>query len=146
MADVKIVEGKIFTDHRGQISSVNNFLLDGVKRTYFIHHPDTSVIRGWHAHRYERKWFYCVTGEFILGLTEIDDFEHPSEKLQAQLFHLSEKRSRMVCVPAGYANWMKAKTPGAVLMIMSDKTLAESAADSHRYPPELWIDQKEVEI
>lgn len=139
MADVEVIEGEIFRDHRGQISSVNAFQMDGVKRAYFIHHPDTSVIRGWHAHRHERKWFYCIKGAFTLALTEIDNWENPGEDLQAQVFQLCEEKSRTVCVPAGYANLIKAKTPDSILMVLSDKTLAESAADSHRFPAELWI-------
>ena len=55
---VTIVEGEIFSDHRGTITSINNFRLKGVERTYFIHHNDKTIIRGWHAHQFEKKWFY----------------------------------------------------------------------------------------
>ena len=140
MASIKIIEGEIFRDHRGQISSLNDFHVEGVRRTYIIHHPDASVIRGWHAHRHERKWFYCVKGSFTLALVEIDDWENPSRELEAQIFELSEERSRLVCVPAGYANCLKARNDGAVMLVLSDKTLDEALGDSWRYDASMWVD------
>ena len=140
MAEVKIIEGEIFRDHRGQISSLNEFHFDGVRRTYIIHHPDASVVRGWHAHQHERKWFYCIKGSFTLALVEIDDWVNPSRELEAQIFELSEQRSRLVCVPAGYANCLKAKTNGAVMLVLSDKTLDEALGDSWRYDSSMWVD------
>ena len=144
MTDVKVIDGEIFRDHRGQISSLNNFCPDGVKRVYFIHHPDVSVIRGWHAHRRERKWFYCIKGAFSLALVQIDNWENPSKNLQPQVFHLSEVCSQIVCVPAGYANWLKAEKQDSILLVMSDKILAESASDSYRYPAEQWINREDL--
>ena len=140
MAKVKIIEGEIFRDHRGQISSLNEFHFDGVRRTYIIHHPDASVVRGWHAHPHERKWFYCIKGNFTLALVEIDDWENPSRELEAQIFELSEERSRLVCVPAGYANCLKAGTDSSVMLVLSDKTLDEAIDDSWRYDSSMWVD------
>ena len=63
---VRVIEGEVYRDERGVITSLNDFHLEGANRIYFIHHPDTSVVRGWHGHRWERKWFYCVKGTFDL--------------------------------------------------------------------------------
>lgn len=145
MADVKIVDGEIFRDQRGQISSLNAFRFPGVERFYFIHHPDTSVIRGWHGHQHEKKWFYCVKGAFTIGLVEIDDWEHPSPDLKAQKYHLTEQESRIICVPEGYANCIKASIPGSVLLVFSGKTLPEAYSDSWRYDSKLWITWSENE-
>lgn len=140
MSEIKIIEGEIFRDHRGQISSLNDFHFDGVRRTYIIHHPDASVVRGWHAHQHERKWFYCVKGCFTLALVEIDDWEHPSGNLEAKIFELSEERSRLICVPAGYANCLKARIDGSIMLVLSDKTLDEALGDSWRYDSSMWVD------
>jgi len=145
MADVKIIEGEIFHDHRGQISSLNAFRFPGVERFYFIHHPDTSVIRGWHAHQHEKKWFYCVKGAFTVGLVEIDDWENPSPELKAQKYHLTEQESKIICVPEGYANCIKASIPGSILLVFSGKTLPEAYSDSWRYDNKLWITWSENE-
>lgn len=145
MADVKIIDGEIFRDQRGQISSLNAFRFPGVERVYFIHHPDTSVIRGWHGHQHEKKWFYCVKGAFTIGLVEIDDWDNPSSDLKAQKYHLTEQESRIICVPEGYANCIKASIPGSVLLVFSGKTLPEAYSDSWRYDSKLWITWSENE-
>lgn len=139
MADVKVIDGEIFRDQRGQISSLNAFRFPGVERFYFIHHPDTSVIRGWHGHQHEKKWFYCVKGAFTIGLVEIDNWENPSPDLKAQKYHLTEQESRIICVPEGYANCIKASIPSSILLVFSGKTLPEAYSDSWRYDNKLWI-------
>ena len=140
MAQVTTIQGEIFRDHRGQISSLNDFYFEGVERFYFIHHPDADVIRGWHGHRFEQKWFYCVKGAFTLALVEIDDWDNPSPDLQAQMFSLSEGDSRIVCVPAGYANCLKASQPDSVLLVFSGKRYPEALSDSWRYEASRWVD------
>ena len=145
MADVKIIDGEIFRDQRGQISSLNAFRFPGVERFYFIHHPDTSVIRGWHGHKHEKKWFYCVKGAFTIGLVEIDDWENPSPDLKAQKYHLTEQESKIICVPEGYANCIKASIPDSILLVFSGKTLPEAYSDSWRYDSKLWITWNEDE-
>ncbi|MEI3002521.1 MAG: WxcM-like domain-containing protein [Victivallis sp.] len=144
MAAVKIVEGEIFRDARGRISSLNDFRFPGVERFYFIHHPDITIIRGWHGHRFEKKWFYCVKGAFTLGLVEIDDWETPSRELRPELYHLSEQKSEIICVPEGYANCIRAEQPDSVLLVFSGKILSEAQADSWRYPADYWFDWSAV--
>ncbi len=145
MADVKVIDGEIFRYERGQISSLNAFRFPGVERFYFIHHPDPSVIRGWHGHQHEKKWFYCVKGAFTIGLVEIDDWDNPSSELKAQKYHLTEQKSRIICVPEGYANCIKASIPGSILLVFSGKTLPEAYSDSWRYDSKLWITWSENE-
>ena len=140
MAAVEIIQGEIFNDHRGQISSLNAFRFPGVERVYFIHHPDVSVVRGWHAHRYEKKWFYCVKGTFMLGLVEIDNWESPSKTLKPSMYQLTADCSQIVCVPEGYANCLKAETPDSIMMVFSGKTLPEAYEDSWRYDKDYWFE------
>lgn len=138
MSEIKVIQGEIFRDERGQISSLNEFHFEGIKRTYIIHHPDTSVVRGWHAHQHERKWFYCIKGSFSVALVKIDDWNNPSLDLKAEVFHLSDENSKIVCVPAGYANCLKAMEPGSIMQVYSDKTLQEALGDSWRYDKNYW--------
>lgn len=140
MAEIKVIEGEIFKDHRGSIASLNNFRFEGVERYYFIHHPDTSVIRGWHAHQFEKKWFYCVKGSFTLAFVEIDNWENPSADLQAQVFQLSDSKSEIICLPEGYANCIKANSPDSILLVYSGKVLEEALLDSWRYDSSNWVD------
>ena len=140
MSDIQVIQGEIFRDERGQINSLNEFHFEGVKRTYIIHHPDASVIRGWHAHQFERKWFYCIKGAFSVALVKIDNWENPSLELPAEVFHLTENDNRLVCVPAGYANCLKAHEPGSIMQVYSDKILSEALGDSWRYDKSMWVD------
>ena len=93
----------------------------------------------------KKKWFYCVKGAFPVGLVEIDDWENPSPDLKAQKYHLTEQESRIICVPEGYANCIKASIPGSILLVFSGKTLPEAYSDSWRYDSKLWITWSENE-
>ena len=73
MSDIKFIEGGIFTDYRGQISHVNDLDMQEIKRFYIIHQKDTSIIRAWHAHQHEKKWFYVVKGSFTTAFVKIMD-------------------------------------------------------------------------
>lgn len=140
MSEIKVIKGEVFQDYRGVITSLNDFVFDGVERVYFIHHTDKSVIRGWHAHKFEKKWFYCVKGSFTVALVKVDDWDNPSKDLQPEIFNLSESESNIVAVPEGYANCIKATSDTATLMVFSGKRLPEAYNDSWRYDSSLWVD------
>ena len=135
MAEVKVIKGEIFEDKRGQIASINNFSFDEIKRTYILHHPDTSIVRGWHGHKREKKWFYCHSGAFTLKLVAIDNWTKPSKELKIDIFNLTGNESQIICVPAGYASSIKAEIPNSILQVFSNKTYAEAMdeKDSYRF-------------
>lgn len=134
-----ILQGEIFSDYRGIITSLNQFDFEGVNRFYFIHHPDKTVVRGWHGHQFEKKWFYCVKGGFTVGLVKIDNWEHPSETLEPYIFQLSENNSQILVIPEGYANCIKANQNDSTLMVFSGKKIDEALLDSWRYDKNLWV-------
>ena len=140
MSEVRVIQGEIFTDNRGQISSVNDFRFGDVKRFYFIHHPYKNVVRGWHGHKIEKKWFYCVKGSFTIALVKPDDWDNPSKDLSAEIIHLTDSDSQILCVPEGYANCIKAGENDAILLVFSGETLPEAYNDSWRYDSNLWVD------
>ncbi len=140
MSKIEVVQGEIFEDYRGRLSSMNSFDFEGVERFYVVHHPDREVVRGWHGHKTERKWFYCVKGSFTIALVEPDNWDAPSKELSAEIFQLSEDDSKIICVPAGYANCIKAGEDDSSLLIYSDKRIPEAYADSWRYDSSLWVD------
>ena len=139
MSHIELIEGEIFNDHRGQISSMNNFKFGEVERYYFIHHPDPTIIRGWHAHQFEKKWFQCVKGSFTLAFVKIDDWEKPSKDLTPEIFQLSELKSEIICLPEGYANCIKAQEKDSILMVFSGKRIPEAYDDSWRYEVNTWV-------
>ena len=142
MREIKLLDGGIFTDQRGQISYANDLDMSEVARFYVIHHSDTSVIRAWHAHQHEKKWFYVVRGSFMGAFVKIDDWEHPSLDLKPEVFHLSAQKSQVLCVPEGYANGFQAEEPDSILLVFSNKILSEAVHDSWRYDPHWWMTWK----
>lgn len=144
MADIKVIEGEIFTDHRGVIQSVNSLNFAEIRRSYTISNADTTVIRGWHGHQDEKKWFWCLKGGFKGVFVEIDNWEEPSRDLKPHFYDLRAERSQVICVPEGYANCFRATEPDSLLMVFSSKTYPECLSDSWRYEPNYWFDWDEI--
>ena len=69
---------------------------DGAYQVYIveniIYQNDTSIVRAWHAHQYEKKWFYAVKGSFTTAFVKIDNWESPSINLAAGVFHFGQIR------------------------------------------------------
>lgn len=139
MDKITLVNGGISVDYRGQISHVNDLDMSEVERFYIIHQKDTSIIRAWHAHQNEKKWFYAVKGSFTTAFVKIDNWENPSLDLQPEVFRLSADESKVLYIPEGYANGIKAEEPDSILMIFSNKILPEALSDSWRYNKNWWM-------
>ncbi|MFI3295859.1 MAG: WxcM-like domain-containing protein [Rikenellaceae bacterium] len=138
MSDIKQIPGVVFTDYRGHLTHFNEFDFKGVSRYYVIHHDNTQVIRGWHGHQFEKKWFQCLKGSFVLSFVRPDDWENPSSDLVPQTFHLNAQNPTLLCLPEGYANCIRATTPDSILMVYSGKPLAEANLDSWRWEADMW--------
>ena len=110
-----------------------------IKRFYVIHHDNVDVVRAWHAHQFEKKWFYCLKGSFTVALVKVDNWENPSSDLKPNVFELSADQSRIVCVPEGYANGLKANEPDSIIIVYSNKILSEALHDSWRYDKDMWM-------
>ena len=139
MNKIHTIEGGISVDYRGRISHVNDLDMSEVERFYIIHQNDTSIIRAWHGHQHEKKWFYTVKGSFTTAFVKIDDWENPSPDLKPEVFHLSAAESRVLYIPEGYANGIKAEEPDSILMVFSNKVLSEAIHDSWRYDSIMWM-------
>lgn len=140
MSEIKFIQGGISVDYRGQISHVNDLDMSEIERFYIIHQNDTSIIRAWHAHQHEKKWFYVVKGSFTAAFVKIDNWENPSLDLQPEMYELTSEDSRVLYVPEGYANGFKANEPDSVLLVYSNKILSVAVNDSWRYDSQLWVD------
>lgn len=135
-----IIKGGQFSDERGSMRFVNDFLFENVKRFYFIKHPNTTTVRAWQGHQFEKKFFYPISGSFIIAWVKIDDFQHPSPDLVPEYHLLTAKNSEIISVPKGYANGLKAMEPNSEVMIFSDMNLEESVNEKIRFPADWWLD------
>lgn len=133
-----LIEGGIAVDDRGQLSFVNGFSLDGVKRFYQVQNFSNDVIRAWHGHMKEAKYVYVVSGSAIVAAVEIDDTKKPSEKKPVSRFVLSARKSSILHIPAGFANGFKSLEDGTVLIFFSTSSLEESKGDDYRFPHDYW--------
>ena len=137
-----LIEGGIFSDARGNLSFVNDFNFKDIKRFYTIEHPDISTVRAWQGHMIEKKYFYVVKGSFCIAWVKIDNWESPSPELKAEYIILNDNESKILCVPQGYANGLKAIEKSSKLIIFSSLNLEESLKERSRYDQSLWFDWK----
>ena len=140
----EIIKGGLFNDQRGTMRFVNDFRLEDVKRFYLIKHPDTSVVRAWQGHQFEKKYFYPVSGSFVVAWVKMDDFENPSDHLIPEYHILSANNNEVLSVPKGYANGLKALEPDSEIMVFSDMSLDESVKENIRYPADKWFDWNKI--
>lgn len=140
-----IIKGGTFSDELGSMRFVNDFHFNDVKRFYFIKHSNTEFVRAWQGHQFEKKYFYPISGSFIVAWVKIDDFENPSKNLVPEYHIISSVTSEIVSIPKGYANGLKALEPDSELMIFSDMSLEDSLAENIRYPSDWWLDWNSIE-
>jgi len=136
--EVKVLEGGRAVDDRGELTFVNDFRFEGIKRFYMVSNHKTGFVRAWHAHRHEAKYVTAVSGAAIFGAVKIDDWKNPSPDLSIQRFVLSANRSQVIYVPAGYANGFMSLTGDLKLLFYSTSTLEESKGDDFRFDARYW--------
>ena len=86
MVSHRLIMGERFSDDRGSLNFFNAFDMSEITRLYEIEPIDSNVIRAWQGHQYEKKWFYCSAGSFVINLIKLDDFETPSSNIVSQRF------------------------------------------------------------
>jgi len=141
MEKAHVIAGSDHVDQRGKLKFFNNFEMEEVLRFYEIVPSSTNIIRAWQAHKEEKKWFYCLSGSFLLNLVKVDDFENPSDVLEVESYTLNEAEALVLVVPGGYANGFKAQVEGSKLMVFSSFSVSESQKDDYRYPLAQWAAQ-----
>jgi dTDP-4-dehydrorhamnose 3,5-epimerase-like enzyme len=139
----KIIQGGIFSDHRGSISYVNDFSFKEIERFYIISNSDENPIRGWQGHKLDAKNFYCINGSFKIHFVKIDSWENPSKDLSIETVIVSASESKIIHIPAGYANAIQSLEKDSKLISFSILPLANVSEDDVRYDSNYWkIDEQ----
>ena len=138
MDQVRLIEGGLAVDDRGQVSFVNAFGFEGVKRFYAVANHRQGFVRAWHGHRREGKFVYVAQGSALVAAVRIDDWERPSKDLPVERFVLSAQKPAVLWIPPGHANGFMSLTPDAVLLFFSTSTVEESRQDDVRFPARHW--------
>lgn len=134
----RLLEGGLAVDDRGQVSFINSFRFEGVKRFYMVANHARGFVRAWHAHRREAKYVLVVQGAAVVGTVAVDDWENPSQDAQVHRYVLSAQKPTILYIPAGHANGFMSLTEDARLMFFSTSTLEESKGDDVRYDSRYW--------
>lgn len=134
-----LIPGGMHVDERGVLAFVNDFQMNDVQRFYLIRHFDTEVIRAWQGHRTEEKWFFPVSGSFLVAAVCPDDWDRPSPDLPVEQFVLNASNPQVLYLPAGLANGFRALTPDSALAVFSNRSLQESGLDDVRFPSHYWF-------
>ncbi|MBP4137815.1 WxcM-like domain-containing protein [Flavobacterium geliluteum] len=139
----KIIQGGNFSDHRGTISYVNDFSFKDIERFYIISNSDENPIRAWQGHKLDAKNFYCLNGSFKIHFIKLDNWDHPSKDLRIETIFVSASESKIVHIPAGYANAIQSLEKDSKLISFSTLPLANVKEDDVRYESDYWkIDDK----
>jgi len=134
----KIIQGGNFSDHRGTISYVNDFSFQDIERFYIISNSDENPIRAWQGHKLDAKNFYCLNGSFKIHFVKIDDWENPSQHLIVETVFVSSSDSKIVHIPAGYANAIESLETNSKLLSFSTLPLVNVKEDDVRYSSDHW--------
>ncbi|MCD0473674.1 hypothetical protein LPB87_04615 [Flavobacterium sp. EDS] len=134
----KIIQGGDFSDYRGTISYVNDFSFKDIERFYIISNSEENPIRAWQGHKLDGKNFYCLTGAFKVHFVKIDNWESPSKDLTIETVTISALESKIVHIPAGYANVIQSLEKDSKLISFSTLPLANVSEDDVRYDSNYW--------
>jgi len=116
-----LMTGGLSVDDRGDVSFINDFRFQGVKRFYMVSNHRAGYVRAWHAHRREGKYVTAVSGAAVVGAVKIDNWENPSQQLPVDRFVLSAKKPSVLFIPPGYANGFMSLTDDLKLMFFSGR-------------------------
>lgn len=134
----KVIMGGNFSDHRGIISYVNDFSFKDIERFYIISNSDDYPIRAWQGHKLDAKNFYCLNGSFKIHFVKIDNWENPSRDLTVETIFVSTLESKIVHIPAGYANAIESLEKDSKLISFSTLPLSNVREDDVRYDSNYW--------
>jgi dTDP-4-dehydrorhamnose 3,5-epimerase len=138
MRSPELIRGDVFQDERGSLRFANTFDMKEIVRFYEIAPASQQSIRAWQGHVHEKKWFYCLSGSFVINLIAVDDFKNPSKTLIPIKFGLDTTVPHILYVPGGFATGIKATSDHARLQVFSNVGLNESKNDDFRFPLETW--------
>lgn len=134
----KVIQGGRFEDQRGSIAFVNDFNFSNIERFYIISNSQENPVRSWQGHKLDEKNFYCLSGSFKIHFVQIDDWENPSKDLTIETVLVSELDSKIVHIPAGYANAVESLEENSKLISFSTLPLSNVNEDDVRYPSDYW--------
>lgn len=105
-----------------------------IKRNYYVYNYGKGVIRGFHYHKKEWKYFIIVNGaaKFIA----LD----PKAPEKTFTFISSARKPNLIVIPPNYANGWISLENNTILACASTASFEESINDDQRFDPYTWGD------
>jgi dTDP-4-dehydrorhamnose 3,5-epimerase-like enzyme len=133
----------VFSDDRGIfVPFLQNDALETnleIKRVYYIYNYGKKIIRGFHYHKREWKYFTIVNGSAKFIAINPDN---PEEKFT---FVSSSRKQNLIVIPPEFANGWISLEENTILICGSTSTIEESLKDDKRFDPYKWGDVWSVE-
>ncbi len=136
---ISIIQGGIAKDERGSIRFVNDFNMSEIKRFYVIENKDLNIIRGWRGHRIEKRWFYVLTGAFVLNVVKIDDWCSPLKTLPIEKVIISSEDQQVVMIPEGLATSFQAISENSTLLVFANFEIQNAVNDDYVWPSDYFL-------
>lgn len=127
-----------FSDERGLLWHLNEFLVSEWSRMYFIENSPEKPSRGWHGHVFEKKVFMAIAGSFEISLVHKSYWDRPGNEARIETYHLTAKQPSLLVVPGGYANRVTQLQSNSRALVFSDSSLGFSKGDDVRFPLSRW--------
>jgi len=109
-----------------------------IKRLYYVYNYGSGVVRGFHFHQKEWKYFIVVSGAAkFVALS-------PDKPEEIFTFISSARMPNLIVIPPGFANGWVSLEDNTVLVCGSTASFEESIADDKRMDPYKWGDVWEV--
>lgn len=138
MRELSLIKGGVSIDDRGEVTFINEFKFENVKRFYTVANHRSGFIRAWHGHKIEGKYVSVISGAALIGAVKVNDWVNPSPKAEISRHILSVKQPEILYIPPGYANGFMSLTDDAKLIFYSTSTLEDSLGDDYRFDSRLW--------
>jgi dTDP-4-dehydrorhamnose 3,5-epimerase-like enzyme len=105
-----------------------------IKRIYYVYNYGKGVVRGFHFHQKEWKYFVIVSGaaKFVAI--------NPENEKDQYTFVSSARKPVLVVIPPGFANGWVSLEDNTVLVCGSTASFEESIADDKRFDSYKWGD------
>jgi len=141
-SNYKFISGGMAQDQRGKIRFVNDFDMTAVRRFYLISNSNLDTIRGWRGHKIEQRWFYAVSGQFLIRLVKIDHWEQPSAFLTIEEVVLDASEGSVLHIPAGYATAVQATETQSEMLVFADYAITHAMKDDFTWPSDYFRGNK----
>lgn len=138
MNEINILNIETAVDDRGYLRFCNSFDLTQYVRFYDVINFQSNFIRAWHGHKNESKAAVVREGSAMICVVKVDNWENPSKELKIAKYFLSDKKPKILEIPAGCAHGFISLETNTKITFYSNKNTNQSLKDDYRFNYDFW--------